>query len=472
MDKPAPHSHEAAMSRMHQRTLWTHFAVILLGCWCLTAPAILGYGDSGNWGTDLARVAIERNLPAPDLRSSAMIWSDVVSGILLIGFGTLSVFRRFRFAQWGSCFTGIWLLAAPLVFWAPDAASYASDTLVGAFAITLSVLVPMMPGMSMEAMSAEEDIPPGWSYSPSSWPQRLPIIALAFVGFFIARYMAAYQMGHIASVWDPFFDQGTARIITSDVSRAWPVPDAGLGAMSYLLEGLSGAMGDRRRWRTMPWMVAMFGVLVVPLGAVSIFFIIIQPIMIGTWCTLCLLAAAAMVLMLPYTFDEIVAMLQFLLQAKREGQSLWQVFWHGGTIANSGKASAPTLPTDPGQWLAVKQQASWLPKALFVSAALGIWLMFTRLTFGTSGALADSDHLVGSLVFTFSVSAFAETVRPLRAINMLFGVWLIVSPWILSGGSRQGAVGDMAVGALLLVLALPRGPIVRSYGAWNRYLAW
>lgn len=29
-------------------------------------------------------------------------------------------------------------------------------------------------------------VPPGWTYSPSSWLQRLPIIALGFLGFLIA----------------------------------------------------------------------------------------------------------------------------------------------------------------------------------------------------------------------------------------------------------------------------------------------
>ena len=44
----------------------------------------------------------------------------------------------------------------------------------------------------------------------------------------------------------------------------------------------------------MPWLVVLFGIMIVPLGAISIFFIVIQPVSIGTYCTLCLVAAAAM----------------------------------------------------------------------------------------------------------------------------------------------------------------------------------
>src|SRR3546814_9273106 len=90
-------------------------------------------------------------------------------------------------------------------------------------------------------MMDESEVPPGWTYSPSSWLQRLPIIALGVFGFLIARYMAAYQFGHIDYVWEPFFSgeagrNGTEHIITSDVSRAWPIADSGLGATSYLIE--------------------------------------------------------------------------------------------------------------------------------------------------------------------------------------------------------------------------------------------
>jgi hypothetical protein len=464
--------HMQMMYRQQLNKLWVHFGVIVLGCWLLASPAMLGYLDPGSWGPQVMRVTQDRHLAAPDWRAHAMMWSDLVSGCLLIVFGGLSLFWRHRWAQWGTCFTGIWLVGAPLLFWAPDAASTNNDMMIGALAIAFSVLIPMMPGMSMDAMKAEEDIPPGWDYSPSSWSQRLPIIALAFFGFFIARHLMAYQMGHITSVWDPFFGDGTARIITSDVSKAWPIPDAGLGALSYLLEALSGLMGGRSRWRTMPWMVGMFGVLVIPLGGVSIFFIIIQPIVIGTWCTLCLITAAAMVVMLPDSFDEIVAMFQFMRQARHEGQPPWQVFWHGGTVRGASVDPAPPLEPGAGCWRNLMTQARSLPKALAVCAAFGVWLMFTRLTLDSSGTLADSDHLVGALVFTFSIAAFAEVARPLRAINLLFGLWLIAAPWLLAGGNWRGTIADMVAGGLLMVLAIPRGPIRHHYGDWDRALRW
>lgn len=41
----------------------------------------------------------------------------------------------------------------------------------------------------------------------------------------------------------------------------------------------------------MPWMVVMFGIFVVPLGIVSIVLVMLQPIGVGAWCALCLIAA-------------------------------------------------------------------------------------------------------------------------------------------------------------------------------------
>lgn len=62
------------------------------------------------------------------------------------------------------------------------------------------------------------------------------------MSFLAARYMAAFQLGHIKSAWDPFFGDATEKVLESDVSRTWPVSDAGLGATTYALEVLMGLM--------------------------------------------------------------------------------------------------------------------------------------------------------------------------------------------------------------------------------------
>lgn len=201
--------------------------------------------------------------------------------------------------------------------------AYATETLIGTQVIAFAILIPGMPGMLMLPGS---ETPPGWSYNPSSWVQRAPVIALGILSFFIARYLAAYQLGYIDHAWDPFFGDSTVRVLDSKVSRAWPVSDAGFGAVSYLLEALSGFMGMRNRWRTMPWMVLMFGVLVIPLGVTSIILVVLQPVMVGAWCNLCLLTALFILFMIPLSVDDVAAMAQFMAKVGRGGEPFWTNF--------------------------------------------------------------------------------------------------------------------------------------------------
>lgn len=170
-------------------------------------------------------------------------------------------------------------------------------------------------------------IPPGWDYNPSTWSQRLPIVGLAVVGFAIAGYLTLFQVGAIATVWEPFFGRGSERILTSRISHVLPIPDAALGAFGYLLDAVTGAIGGVRRWRTMPWIVVLFGLAVGPLGFVSVMLVVFQPVLLDAWCTLCLASAVVSVAMIGPAMDEMLASLQHLARVKRKGESVWRAFW-------------------------------------------------------------------------------------------------------------------------------------------------
>jgi nucleoside-diphosphate-sugar epimerase/uncharacterized membrane protein len=439
--------YDGELRQQHRDSLWAHFLNMGVGAWLLSSPAILGYNEP------------------------ALIASDMVAGVLVMLFSALSLSRRLIWARVATAMVGLWLLLAPLALWTPSAAAYLNGTLLGFLVIALAMLVRPVPGIGVAAAMTGPDIPPGWDFSPSSWLQRIPIIVLAFIGLFISRYLAAFQLGHIDAAWDPFFRDGSERVITSEVSQAWPVPDAGLGALVYVLEILTGIIGGRARWRTMPWLVLLFGMLIVPLGAVSIFFIIIQPIVIGTWCTLCLVAAAAMLIQIPYSMDELVACFQFLRERRRQGKSVLLAILRGDTLAGGRKSGPDDFERPPLQ--VVREMLGGgvnLPWSLALSMALGVWLMCTRLIFGTEGAQADSDHLIGALVITVAVSAMAETIRPARFLNLMLAVALMFAPWMFDGGSLLADLAGVAAGILLVLLTLPRGRIVGHYGGWNRFL--
>ncbi|MBZ0292738.1 MAG: vitamin K epoxide reductase family protein [Anaerolineae bacterium] len=180
----------------------------------------------------------------------------------------------------------------------------------------------------MEEQKAPEATyyPPGWDNNPSSWHQRLPIVGLALIGLLIASYLGAFQLDLITAVWEPFFGNGTREVLTSGVSTILPIPDGVLGALAYLVDAVTGVIGGRDRWRTMPWIVIIFGIAVGPLGAVSITLVIFQPVLFDSWCTLCLCSALISILMIGPAMDEFLASLQYLKRVSKHGDSVWQAF--------------------------------------------------------------------------------------------------------------------------------------------------
>lgn len=169
-------------------------------------------------------------------------------------------------------------------------------------------------------MARRGEIPPGWDYDPSAWSQRIPIALVALVGFAIATYLSLFQLEILPRVWEPFFGEGSRVILTSGVSNVLPIPDAALGAFGYLLDAVTGVIGGRARWRTMPWIVLLFGLAVGPLGAISILLVMIQPIVYGEWCTLCLASAVISVAMIGPAMDEVLASLQHLRRTADGGR--------------------------------------------------------------------------------------------------------------------------------------------------------
>jgi len=446
--------HEARFRAAHARSLWAHFLNAGMGAWLVASPVVVGYGGLG------------------------MTISDIVSGLLVMAGSLLVLSWRLALIRWAVAAVGLWVMAAPLLFWSESAAAYLNGSLSGMIVFAFAVCVRPPPGVGRIAASRGPAVPKGWDYSPSDWTQRIPIIALAIFGYLVSRYLAAYQLGHVDGVWEPFFTgapedpkNGTEEIITSDVSRAWPVPDAGLGALTYQLEILIGLIGSASRWRTMPWLVLVFGIMIVPLGVVSITFIIIQPILLGTWCTLCLITAAAMLIQIPYSVDELIATCQFLVRRKRAGRPMLRVFLTGDTDEGADDGQRiESFERPPGAVIGEMLGGGiGVTPGLAVSVAVGLWLMFTRLTLGTEGGLADTDHLIGALALTVAVTAMAESARPVRFLNICLGAALVIAALVMDGNWLQKGA-DILAGLVLIAASIPRGPIRHSYGSWSRLI--
>lgn len=152
-----------------------------------------------------------------------------------------------------------------------------------------------------------DKIPNGWRYNPSTWSERLPLAGLAAIGCLISVYLSLYQAGAIGAVWDPFFGNGSQRVLRSALSRWLPVPDAALGGAGYALEIVLAMIGGEERWRTKPWVSVGFGLLALAMGLVSLGLVICQPLLAHAWCTLCLCSAAISLVVVGPAINEMRA---------------------------------------------------------------------------------------------------------------------------------------------------------------------
>jgi uncharacterized membrane protein len=172
----------------------------------------------------------------------------------------------------------------------------------------------------------EDELPPGWNYNPSAWGQRIPIIVLGIFAMFVALYLAAWQFEWVDSVWDPVFGDGTEKVLDSKLSHLFPIPDALLGALGYLIDWVFGIVGGTRRYKTMPWTVVVLGIGIIPFGMTSIFLALAMPTIVGAGCFLCALNAVIAVVMIPFAWDEIWLSLRAMRSMMRNGASFWDAF--------------------------------------------------------------------------------------------------------------------------------------------------
>jgi hypothetical protein len=410
---------------------WGQPVMLGLGFWLMTSPVSYGYG------------------------SAPLVIHDLAAGAILVCLATLGLAGKRAWISYTETILGIWLLFAPLAFWAPASVVYANHTLMGILIILFSILIPStqpLPG---------PQIPPGWTYNPSSWPQRTPIIALGLIGFFVSRHMAGYQLDYIDSAWDPLFGDGTEKVLESEVSQWFPISDAGLGAMIYLIDSLS-AVGDEKRWRTSPWMVAVLGVAAIPAGLVSMVLVMLQPTVVGAWCTLCLVQATVTLAIIALALDEVWAMLQFLNKSRKAGRSLWKTFWLGGDIPEAQENPRPDRkPTWSLSAMTWGTSSAW---NLWLSAIIGVWVTFSPDLWNLSGTGPNTVHIAGILAVTFSIIALAEIARPIRFLNWLPGIWLALGAWFFGVENWAWQISNLVAGLALLSLSFPHGTLRDRYG--------
>jgi hypothetical protein len=178
-----------------------------------------------------------------------------------------------------------------------------------------------------------------------------------------------------------------------------------------------------------------------------------------------------MLVMIPFTIDEVVAMGQFMFERVRAGRPFWWTFFVGDTTEGGGpdrrtpQYGSPLVNQVPASAWGVS-----VPLALVASVVLGIWLMFAPAVLGGTAMAANSDRLVGAVIVTVAAISTAEVVRAFRFLNLLLAVWLLAAPWALTGGTAAMTWSDMASSVVLFAVTLPRGAVRERYATWDRWI--
>lgn len=163
-------------------------------------------------------------------------------------------------------------------------------------------------------------------------------------------------------------------------------------------------------------------------------------------------------------------MIQFLNQSRKEGKSVWRTFWRGGNVAG--------VTEDPRE---DRKQAWNIPSMvwgvthswnLILAIVIGIWLMFSPDVLGGSKTLADSNHLTGALIVTFSFIALSEVGRITRFLNLFVGLWLVIGTWFLGPTELFTIWNAVIMGIVLIPLSFPLGKIRDSYGTYDPWVYW
>lgn len=207
-----------------------------------------------------------------------LLFCQLLSGLTVFGLAFFArLYSPLAYVAFLNGLVGIGVMGLQLVGSAPG------PIWTGPALIALALVIPAcstMPG---------SDAPAGWFHNPSTWVQRAPVVALA----------------------------AAAAVATRGCK---PV------AAMFLAAAAAQLIGDRRRWRTAPWALALSLLSAAAALAAA-----------GGWAGVSgrpggLAGIAAGILILALSADEAAAARLLLKRVTQLGQTPWGAFWGGGML--------------------------------------------------------------------------------------------------------------------------------------------
>ncbi|MCS6945356.1 MAG: SPW repeat protein [Sutterellaceae bacterium] len=106
-----------------------------------------------------------------------------------------------------------------------------------------------------------------------------------------------------------------------------------------------------------------------------------------------------------------------------------------------------------------------------VNLVLGVWLIVSPwlLSYASEAAATWNAAILGVLISAAAIWALFRVFAWQQWANVAFGLWLIVSPWLLGfGGVAAALYNAVIVGLVVAVLALWALGTDRDIGGWWR----
>lgn len=145
--------------------------------------------------------------------------------------------------------------------------------------------------------------------NPSSMSKRLLVALFAVLGAILATRLLVYQLGWSGPPFEPFFGDGTIRVVDSSFSRSLPIPDASLGVVGYVVEALLALWGGSSRFVRSKRTVYVYAGAAVAMALGSLGLLFVQAFVLHEFCTLCLASAAiSFVIVVPSASEGLAAL--------------------------------------------------------------------------------------------------------------------------------------------------------------------
>ncbi|BAE81185.1 conserved hypothetical protein [Chlamydia felis Fe/C-56] len=331
----------------------------------------------------------------------SIILSDRICGSLLIILALASFYKRS--VLWFGVFVGIWVT---LFSCFPERSSlvFANDTLIG-FAIFAVVCIPPT---RPEALEVGPTLPEGISYNPSSGGRRAAVLLLSLISWIQSRYLTASALGLSKTAFEGDF------FVYASMMTA------------YSLLIVLSLSGGERRWHTRPKIVIATAITLLFTIVLTLIPIVLKQLSLDCW--ICLSQTIQPALAFVFAYDELRATFIYLSQfigKKRElirmsffGSEYYRdsLFWEERTVLPFIKACKQAF------------QGISFPINLLIAVCVAIGFIKISDELAIADTLRNYINICCWFIIVLSILSFAESLRRLRWLCLIFSVAILLSP--------------------------------------------